>query len=158
MIRIGQGFDIHRLVANKPLIIGGVKIKYNKGLDGHSDADVLIHAIIDALVGAMALGDIGKFYPDNDPSYKNANSRKLLRKIMQIIDKDIIEILNVDSTIIAEEPKLAPYAEAMRQNISSDLGIEKSFISIKCKTHEKIGSLGKGEGIAALVNLLIKSS
>ena len=95
MIRIGQGFDIHRLVANKPLIIGGVKINYDKGLDGHSDADVLIHAIIDALIGAMALGDIGKFYPDNDPNYKNANSRKLLRNVMQIINKDNIKILKV---------------------------------------------------------------
>jgi 2-C-methyl-D-erythritol 2,4-cyclodiphosphate synthase len=158
MIRIGQGFDIHRLVANKPLIIGGVKINYDKGLDGHSDADVLIHAIIDALIGAMALGDIGKFYPDNDPNYKNVNSRKLLRNVMQIINKDNIKILNVDSTIIAEEPKLASYTEIMRENISSDIGIEKSFINIKCKTHEKIGSLGKGEGIAALVNLLIKTS
>ena len=106
----------------------------------------------------MALGDIGKFYPDNDPNYKNVNSRKLLRNVMQIINKDNIKILNVDSTIIAEEPKLESYTEIMRENISSDIGIEKSFINIKCKTHEKIGSLGRGEGIAALVSLLIKTS
>jgi 2-C-methyl-D-erythritol 2,4-cyclodiphosphate synthase len=158
MIRIGQGFDIHRLVANKPLIIGGVKIRYDKGLEGHSDGDVLIHAIIDALIGAMALGDIGKFYPDNDSNYKNADSRKLLKNVIEIINKDNIKILNLDSTIIAEEPKLAPYTASMRENISSDIGIEKNCISIKCKTYEKIGSLGRGEGIATLVSLLIEST
>ncbi len=157
-MRIGQGFDIHALVANRPLIIGGVTIPYDKGLLGHSDADVLLHAITDALLGAAGLGDIGRHFPDTDPHYKGVDSRILLRDTMQLLKRDGWKIGNIDATIIAQAPKMAPYLSEMIANIASDLHAEPSQINIKAKTCEKLGTLGRGEGIAAEVVCLLFAS
>jgi len=148
-MRIGQGYDVHRLVENRKLILGGVEIPFEKGLLGHSDADVLVHAIIDALLGASALGDIGKHFPDNDNSYQNADSLKLLEKVTGIIKNNGYSISNIDSTIVAQAPKLAPYIEKMRENISKVCGIEISQVSVKATTEEKLGFTGEGLGISA---------
>ena len=156
-MRIGQGYDIHALVAGRALIIGGVTIPHDKGLQGHSDADVLLHAICDALIGAAAQGDIGKHFPDTDPRYKGADSRVLLRAVVQLLRMNHYRIVNVDCTVIAQAPKLAPYIEAMRRNIADDLDIAFEDINVKAKTAEHLGSLGRKEGIAAQAVALIRA-
>lgn len=148
-MRIGQGFDIHALVTGRPLIIGGVTIPFEKGLAGHSDADVLIHAICDALLGAAGLGDIGRHFPDTDPRYKNVNSRLLLQEVRQKVHLAQLRIGNIDATVIAQAPKLAPHIPMMQQYLAEDLGITAEQINIKAKTMEKLGAIGRGEGIAA---------
>ena len=148
-MRIGQGFDVHALVAGRKLIIGGVDIPYEKGLDGHSDADVLLHAICDALLGAAGLGDIGRHFPDTDPRYKGADSRVLLRAVAEKIAAAHYAVANIDATIIAQAPKMAPHAERMAANIAADLGIARGAVNIKAKTTERLGFTGRGEGIAA---------
>jgi 2-C-methyl-D-erythritol 2,4-cyclodiphosphate synthase len=158
MLRIGQGFDLHRLVDNRRLILGGVEIPFHKGLLGHSDADVLIHAIIDALIGAVALGDIGKFFPDNDQKYQDADSSILLKQVAEKIKVDTqYNINNIDSTVIIQSPVLRNYIDSMRLNIANVLGIDIEQINIKAKTSEGIGIVGRGEAvIAEAVVLLIK--
>jgi 2-C-methyl-D-erythritol 2,4-cyclodiphosphate synthase len=148
-MRIGQGFDAHALVAGRKLVIGGVAIPYDKGLAGHSDADVLIHALCDALLGAAALGDIGTHFPDSDARYKGIDSRRLLREVAQLLRGKELKVVNVDATIIAEAPKMAPHIPAMRANLASDLGVPLDAVSVKAKTTEKLGFTGRGEGIAA---------
>ena len=148
-IRVGQGFDVHALVAGHRLIIGGVDIVHEKGLEGHSDADVLLHAISDALLGAAALGDIGRHFPDGDPRYQGADSRVLLREVARMVTQAGYCIVNIDATIIAEAPKMAPHAQAMAANIAADLGIATGAVNIKAKTTERLGFTGRGEGIAA---------
>lgn len=147
--RIGTGFDVHQLVEGRDLIIGGVKIPYERGLLGHSDADVLLHAIADALLGAAALGDIGKHFPDNDPAYKGADSRVLLRSVVAHVRAAGWQVGNVDATIIAQAPKMAPHIEQMRRNIASDCAVVPDRISVKATTTEMLGFTGRGEGIAA---------
>jgi 2-C-methyl-D-erythritol 2,4-cyclodiphosphate synthase len=148
-MRIGQGFDIHALVTGRKLIIGGVEIPYERGLAGHSDADVLLHAICDALIGAAGLGDIGTHFPDTDPRYRGADSRELLREVGGLIRLQGLRVLNIDTTIIAQAPKMAPHIAQMRQNIAVDLGIAAGEVNVKAKTAERLGTLGRGEGIAA---------
>jgi len=148
-MRIGQGFDVHALVAGRKLVIGGVEIPYDKGLAGHSDADVLIHAICDALLGAAGLGDIGGHFPDSDARYKDIDSRKLLREVARLLAGNGLRVLNIDSTIIAQEPKMAPHIPKMRNNIAADLGIPPADVNVKAKTAERLGFAGRGEGIAA---------
>lgn len=156
MLRIGQGFDLHRLVTNRKLIIGGVDIPYHLGLDGHSDADVLIHAIIDALIGALALGDIGKFFPDTDQKYKNADSRELLRQVIyKIYNEYEYKIINIDSTIIIQQPKMRPFIDIMRSNLASDLQIDINQINIKAKTSENVGIVGREEAVVAEAVVLL---
>lgn len=147
--RIGTGFDVHRLVEGRKLILGGVEIPYEKGLDGHSDADVLIHALMDAMLGAAAMGDIGKHFPDTDDEYKGISSMKLLEKVNNILAENMYSIGNADITVIAQKPKLSPYTEKMRENIADVLGIGRDLINIKATTTEKLGFTGRGEGIAA---------
>ena len=147
--RIGTGFDVHRLVEGRRLILGGVEIPYEKGLDGHSDADVLIHALMDALLGAAAMGDIGRHFPDTDDAYKGISSMKLLDRVNNILAENMYSIGNADITVIAQKPKLGPYIEKMRENIADVLGIGKDLINIKATTTEKLGFTGRGEGIAA---------
>ena len=149
MIRIGQGFDVHRLVLGRPCIIGGVRIEHTHGLDGHSDADVLLHAICDALLGAIGKGDIGQHFPDNDPSIKGIDSRDILRSVIAILQKEAFTIINIDCTVICELPKISPHTQKMIDNISQDCGCARSQINIKATTTEKMGALGRGEGIAA---------
>jgi 2-C-methyl-D-erythritol 2,4-cyclodiphosphate synthase len=148
-MRIGQGFDVHALVVGRPLIIGGVTIAFEKGLAGHSDADVLLHAICDALLGAAGQGDIGQHYPDSDARYKGADSRLLLRQVAKLLQDRGYKIINLDSTIIAQAPKMSPHIPAMMANIATDLEIDSSRINIKAKTTEWLGFAGRGEGIAA---------
>jgi 2-C-methyl-D-erythritol 2,4-cyclodiphosphate synthase len=155
MIKIGQGFDVHALVEGRKCIIGGVDIPYERGLEGHSDADVLLHAICDAILGAMGLGDIGHHFPDTDAAYKGADSRVLLRTCGALMSKRNFRIGNLDATIIAQAPKMAPHIEAMRANIASDLGMEKADINIKATTTEHLGFTGRGEGIAAQAVLIL---
>ena len=157
MMRIGQGYDVHRLVSGRDLILGGVKIEHPLGLLGHSDADVLLHAISDALLGAAALGDIGKHFPDKDPAYLGADSLKLLAAVGSMLTENGYRIVNIDSTVIAEEPKLARHIPAMRKNIADALGMEMSFVSVKATTEEKLGFTGTREGIAAQAICLIDS-
>lgn len=154
-MRIGYGYDVHRLTEGRPLILGGVEIPFEKGLAGHSDADVLLHAIIDALLGACALGDIGKHFPDADDEYKNINSRKLLRRTIEIIDDEDYEVSNIDATIVAERPKLASHISKMRKHIAEDLSIDVDQVSVKATTSEGIGFEGKEEGISARAVALI---
>jgi 2-C-methyl-D-erythritol 2,4-cyclodiphosphate synthase len=157
MFRIGQGFDLHRLVEGRPLIIGGVEIPYHQGLDGHSDADVLIHAIIDALIGAAALGDIGHLFPDTDPQYAGADSKKLLANVYQLITESGYVVNNIDSTIIIEKPKLRDHIDMMREIIAKLLNLCLDQVNIKAKTSEKIGIVGRGEAaIAEAIILLVK--
>ena len=148
--RIGNGYDIHRLVTDRELIIGGVNLKHpnNLGLDGHSDADVLCHSIMDALLGALSLGDIGKFFPPSDDKWKNADSLLLLSKVIDLIRNQGWEVNNIDSVIVAERPKIKPYVELMRRNISNTLEIEDNLIGIKATTNEKLGPEGREEGIS----------
>ena len=148
-MRVGIGYDVHPLAEGSPLILGGVEIKYNRILIGWSDADVLLHSIMDALLGAASLSDIGTYFPPSDPEYKNASSVVLLQKVKDMLDKGNWIIVNIDSTIIAEEPKLAPYIDQMKESISEALGIDKSQIGIKATTTEQMGFTGRGEGIAA---------
>lgn len=155
MIRIGQGYDVHRLVEGRKLILGGKEIEYELGLLGHSDADVLTHAICDALLGAAALGDIGKFFPDNDEKYKNINSQILLTEVGKRIASAGYIINNVDATVVAQAPKLAPHISDMRANIARSLNIEPQQVSIKATTEEGLGFTGKKEGIAAMAVALI---
>jgi len=154
-LRIGHGFDVHRLVPQRPLILGGVKIAYERGLLGHSDADVLIHALCDAILGALALGDIGRWFPDHDPRYHNADSRMLLRQICASEPLRHWQLANCDCTIIAEAPKLAAYIDAMRANLAADCGCELAAVSVKATTTEKLGFTGRGEGIAAEAVVLL---
>ena len=153
-MRIGQGFDVHALVAGRKLVIGGVTIPYGKGLEGHSDADVLLHAISDALLGAAGLGDIGRHFPDSDPAYKDADSRKLLREVRKKLGK--FKIVNVDATILAQEPRMAPHVARMIENIAADLGIKPAAINIKATTTEHLGFIGRIEGIAAQAVVLLE--
>ena len=154
-MRIGQGFDVHQLVEGRKLIIGGVEIPYDKGLLGHSDADVLLHAICDALLGAAALGDIGKHFADTDAKYKNIDSRILLRESLHLVREQGYRVGNVDATIIAQAPKMAPHIFQMVANIAADLRIEKNLVNVKATTTEKLGHIGRGEGIAAQAVVLL---
>ncbi|GAK43087.1 2-C-methyl-D-erythritol 2,4-cyclodiphosphate synthase [Paenibacillus urinalis] len=149
MIRVGQGFDVHQLVEGRPCIIGGVTIPYEKGLLGHSDADVLLHAISDAILGALGLGDIGKHFPDTDPVFKDADSLKLLERVWELAVERGYQLGNVDSTIIAQKPKMAPYIPQMAEIIAKALGAELSQVNVKATTTEQLGFAGRGEGIAA---------
>jgi len=148
-VRIGQGFDVHPLVEGRKLIIGGVQIAYHKGLDGHSDADVLLHAICDALLGAAGLGDIGRHYPDTDASYAGADSRALLRDVAQKVKAKKLKVVNIDATILAQAPRMAPHMARMIANIAADLGIEPGQVNLKATTTEQLGFIGRLEGIAA---------
>lgn len=159
MIRIGHGYDVHKLVENRDLILGGVKIPHTLGLLGHSDADVLLHAISDALLGALALGDIGKHFPDTDPTYKGADSLELLRQVVALIEKEGYVLGNLDAIIIAQAPKLRPYIHIMRQNIADACHANISQISVKATTEERLGFTGREEGISAhCVCLLVRKS
>jgi len=149
MIRIGHGYDVHAFAENRKCIIGGVAIPYEKGLLGHSDADVLLHAISDSLLGAAALGDIGKHFPDTDPEFKGADSLLLLEKVYELLEQQGYKIVNVDATVIAQAPKLAPFIVEMRQNIAKALKTDVDFISVKATTEEKMGFTGRKEGISA---------
>ena len=148
-MKIGIGYDVHKLVSGRKLIIGGVDIPYEKGLEGHSDADVLVHAIADALLGAAKLGDVGKFFPDTDPKYKDANSLELLKLVAKMINEKGFRIEDIDSIIVAQEPKMAPYREKMQENVAEALGMAASSVGIKATTTEGLGFEGKGEGISA---------
>ena len=148
-MRIGHGFDAHALVAGRRLVIGGVAIPHERGLAGHSDADVLIHAVCDALLGAAGLGDIGSHFPDSDPRYKDIDSRRLLREVARFLTERGLKASNVEATIIAQAPKMAPHIPAMRANLAADLGVAPDAVNVKAKTTEKLGFVGRGEGIAA---------
>ena len=156
MIRVGQGYDVHRFKEGGDVILGGVKIPYENGLDAHSDGDVVLHALSDALLGAAALGDIGKHFPDTDPSFKGADSRVLLRHVYRIVQNKGYFLVNADITIIAQAPKMAPHIEGMCRNIAEDLNIELDCINIKATTTEKLGFEGRGEGIAVQAAVLIE--
>ena len=156
-MRIGQGYNVHRLVEGRKLIIGGVDIPYEKGLLGHSDADVLLHAVMDALLGAAALGDIGQHFPDSDERYKGISSIALLKKVGKILQENGYMIENIDSTVIAQRPKLLPYRPQMAENIAAALGIEKEQVSVKATTEEGLGFTGTGEGISAQAIALLSS-
>jgi 2-C-methyl-D-erythritol 2,4-cyclodiphosphate synthase len=156
-MRIGQGFDVHALVAGRKLIIGGVEIPYLLGLDGHSDADVLLHAICDALLGACALGDIGRHFPDSDARYKGIDSRELLRHVGKLIAAQGYRVANLDVTIIAQAPKMAPHIPAMIAHIATDLGVAVDAVNVKATTTEQLGFTGRGEGIAAQAICLLES-
>ena len=155
-MRIGQGFDVHAFVAGRKLVIGGVEIEYERGLDGHSDADVLLHAICDALLGAAALGDIGWHYPDTDPAFQGVDSRTLLKEVGKKISAEGYRIVNIDATIIAQAPRMAPHVAKMTGNIASDLGLKPAAVSVKATTTENLGHIGRGEGIAAQAVALIE--
>lgn len=148
-MRVGMGYDVHKLVEGRDLIMGGVNIPYEKGLLGHSDADVLLHAICDALLGAAALGDIGKHFPDTDPKYKGADSLKLLEHVGKLLDEKLYVIENIDATIIAQRPKMAPHIPQMRENIAKALGIDVDQVNVKATTEEGLGFTGTGEGISS---------
>lgn len=153
-MRIGQGWDLHRLEKGRPLIIGGVTIPFEKGCAAHSDGDVLIHALIDALLGAAAEGNIGILFPDSDPQYKNADSRELLRETVKRLSPRW-KTVNVDATVVLQSPKLNPFIDEMRSRLAADLNLDTAAVSIKPKTHEKIGSVGRGEAVEAFVSVLI---
>lgn len=155
-MRIGNGYDVHKLAENRKLILGGEEIAYSKGLLGHSDADVLVHAIMDALLGAASLGDIGKLFPDTDNAFKDISSIKLLKKVNQVLKENNYSIINIDSIIVAQNPKLAPYINKMKENIASALQTDVSKISVKATTTEHLGFEGKGEGISAYAVCLIE--
>ena len=155
-MRIGHGYDVHKLTENRKLIIGGVDIPFEKGLLGHSDADVLLHAISDALLGAAALGDIGKHFPPDDDAFLNADSLKLLESVNTLLSENGFSVENVDSTVIAQRPKLLPFIDRMRENIANALNIDISCVSVKATTEEKLGFTGAGEGISAHAVALIK--
>lgn len=154
-MRIGHGYDVHRLTENRKLILGGVEIEYEKGLLGHSDADVLLHAISDALLGAAALGDIGKLFPDNDDRFLGADSRKLLETVVEKLKENGYKIVNIDSTVVAQRPKLSPFIDLMRANIAESCGLDIGQVSVKATTEEKMGFTGEGLGISAHAVVLI---
>ncbi|WP_370294864.1 2-C-methyl-D-erythritol 2,4-cyclodiphosphate synthase [Rossellomorea marisflavi] len=156
MFRIGQGFDVHQLVEDRPLIMGGITIPYEKGLLGHSDADVLLHAVADACLGAIAAGDIGKHFPDTDEEFKDADSAKLLQHVWTMVKEEGYELGNIDCTIIAQKPKMAPYIDEMRARIAELLEADPSQVNVKATTSEKLGFTGRGEGIAAQTTVLVK--
>ena len=156
-IRVGQGYDVHALVPGRRLVLGGVDISHHSGLLGHSDADVLLHAITDALLGAAALGDIGRLFPDSDPRWAGADSRVLLRGAMQRVEAAGWQVVNVDATVIASQPRIAPHVAAMAANIAGDLGIAASCVNVKGKTTESLGFTGRGEGIAAQAVVLLQA-
>ena len=158
LIRVGHGFDAHRLVEGQVLVLGGVEIPYHQGLQGHSDADVLIHAICDALLGASGLGDIGKLFPDTDDRNRNRNSREFLNGVHRLLQSHAIAVVNVDATLVAQAPKLAPFVDSMRSNVSADLQLDQSFVNVKATTTEGLGFTGRGEGIAAHVVVLVEQS
>ncbi len=153
--RIGQGYDIHELIPERPLIIGGVLIPYERGLLGHSDADVLLHAVIDALLGAAALGDIGRHFPDTDPQFAGADSRTLLRETLNRVQAAGYTVVNLDSTVIAQAPRLTPHIDMMCANLAADLDVPLDCVNVKAKTNEKLGFLGRGEGISAEAVVLL---
>lgn len=155
-LRVGQGFDVHALVEGRDLIIGGVRIPHTHGLQGHSDADVLLHAVTDAVLGAAGMGDIGRHFPDTDSAYAGVDSRVLLRAAMQKVASAGWRVVNVDATVHAQAPKMAPHADAMVANIAVDLGIETAQVNVKAKTNERLGYLGREEGIAATVVVLLE--
>jgi len=157
-MRIGQGFDVHRLEPGRRLVIGGVEIAFDRGLAGHSDADVLLHALTDALLGAAGLGDIGRHFPDTDPAYKDADSRTLLRRAAASVREAGFVVANVDATIIAQAPRMASHIPAMRANIAADLGIAPERVNVKAKTTERLGAIGRGEGIAAEAVALLEAA
>ena len=154
--RIGHGYDVHRLVENRALILGGVEIDYERGCLGHSDADVLLHAIMDALLGAVALGDIGRHFPDTDPAYKGASSMHLLTLVVEMLRKMSATVVNIDATLILQRPKVAPYVEKMRENIAFALGIPKDRVNVKATTEEGLGFTGSGEGVSAHAVALVE--
>ena len=156
-MRIGHGYDVHKLVENRKLILGGVDIPYEKGLLGHSDADVLLHAISDSLLGALALGDIGKLFPDNDPQYEGADSLVLLQRVYEAVKEKGYEIGNIDATVLAQRPKLRPYIDTMRENIANVLEVDVDLISVKATTEEGLGFTGSGEGISSSCVCLIET-
>ncbi len=156
-MRIGMGYDVHKLVENRDLIIGGVKIPYEKGLLGHSDADVLLHAIMDALLGAAALGDIGKHFPDTDPAYKGISSIELLKRVGELLEEHKFLIENIDATIIAQAPKMRPHIDAMRENIAKALSIEPKQVNVKATTEEGLGFTGLGQGISSQAICMLTS-
>ncbi len=155
-MRVGQGFDVHALVAGRKLVVGGVEIPFDKGLDGHSDADVLLHAICDALLGAAGLGDIGRHFPDSDPAYKGIDSRRLLREVGGKLQALGFKVANIDATIVAQAPRMAPHVPAMVGHIAADLGIAPGVVNVKATTTERLGFAGRGEGIAAQAIVLIE--
>lgn len=148
-MRVGMGYDVHRLVQKRELILGGVKIDFEQGLLGHSDADVLLHAIMDAILGAAALGDIGKHFPDTDPAYKGASSIRLLERVRELVEEEGYRVVNVDATIIAQQPKMRPHIESMRENIAKALRVDVRQINVKATTEEGLGFTGTGEGISS---------
>lgn len=156
-MRVGMGYDVHRLVEDRALIMGGVRIPYEKGLLGHSDADVLLHAIMDALLGAAAMGDIGKHFPDSDPAYKGISSMILLEKVGELLTGEGFLIENIDATIIAQAPKMRPYIDAMRENVAKALGMDVGHVNVKATTEEGLGFTGTGEGISAQAICLLTS-
>lgn len=156
MMRIGIGYDVHRLVEGRPLVLGGVVVQYSKGLDGHSDADVLTHAVIDALLGAAALGNIGQIFPDTDPRFKDADSLGLLEEAARLVREAGYALANVDANVIAQEPVLGPYLDAMRERLARCLRIETAQVSVKAKTNERVGPEGRGEAISAQAVVLLE--
>ena len=156
-MRIGMGYDVHQMVEDRRLIIGGVTIPYERGLLGHSDADVLLHAIMDALLGAAALGDIGKHFPDSDPAYEGISSLLLLQKVGELLEKEVFLIENIDATIIAQAPKMRPYIDTMRENIAKALGLEVSQVNVKATTEEGLGFTGAGQGISSQAICMLTS-
>ncbi|WHZ57946.1 2-C-methyl-D-erythritol 2,4-cyclodiphosphate synthase [Metabacillus hrfriensis] len=156
MLRIGQGFDVHQLVEGRPLILGGIEIPYEKGLLGHSDADVLLHTVADACLGAIAAGDIGKHFPDTDPEFKDADSAKLLQHVWQLVKEKGYTLGNIDCTVIAQKPKMAPYIDQMRERIAELLEADVNQVNVKATTTEQLGFTGRGEGIASQATVLIQ--
>lgn len=157
MMRVGIGYDIHPLVSGRPLVLGGVVIPYDRGLDGHSDADALLHAVADAILGAAALGDVGRHFPNSDPAYRNASSVRLLEAVVDRVTGLGFTVENVDTVVIAEAPMLAPFIPAMRTVMAKTLRLSESAVNVKATTHERMGSLGRGEGIAAQAVCLLRS-
>ncbi|MBQ6160439.1 MAG: 2-C-methyl-D-erythritol 2,4-cyclodiphosphate synthase [Oscillospiraceae bacterium] len=157
-MRIGHGYDVHRLVPGRDLILGGVKLEYPLGLDGHSDADVLTHAVMDALLGAAGLGDIGRHFPDTDPAYKGIDSQKLLAYVRNLLKEKGFRVGNIDVTVIAQAPKLAPHIPQMRENLAATLAVEASRINVKATTEERLGFTGRGEGIACHAVCLLEGT
>lgn len=158
MIRIGNGYDVHAFTEGSYITLGGVKIDFNKAFEAHSDGDVLIHALIDALTGALAFGDIGQFFPDNDPKYKNIDSRILLRNVYSLILKEEYELINCDCTIVAQNPKMAPHIADMRENLATDLKTQITNVSVKATTTEKLGFVGKEQGVAVYAVVLLEKN
>ncbi len=156
-MRVGTGYDVHRLTQGRKCIIGGVEIPYEKGLLGHSDADVLLHAVMDALLGAAALGDIGRHFPDTDPAYQGISSLKLLEHVAKLLEENLFFVENIDATIIAQAPKMRPYIDQMRENIANTLGLEMGQVNVKATTEEGLGFTGRGEGISAQAVCLLTS-